>query len=99
MVETQWGEAWFKPKWNIESVISEVVFEVNGEIFRERYNTLLQEVTDSPYCIPPLRDRVIGGKPVIPSKVFEELPEGWEFDWEKDAFEWSDVNPDDPDDL
>ena len=99
MVKTDSGEVWLKPKWEIESVFSEVVFQVNGETFRKQYNTLLQEVTDSPYCIPPLRAKVIDGKPIIPRDVFEELPESWEFDWEKDAVEWSDVDPDDPDDL
>ncbi len=99
MVETQWGEAWFKPKWTIESVFKEVVFKVRGEVFREEYNTLLQEVVDNPHCVPPLQHKRVDGKQVIPADVFEELSPEWEMDWDKHNFEWADVNPDDPDDT
>lgn len=99
MARTDTGEVWLKPRWNIEPVFKEVEFKANGETLREQYNSLLQEVTDNPYCIPPLQAKVIDGEPVNPGEVFEELPEAWEFDWDKHNYEWADVNPDDPDDL
>jgi hypothetical protein len=80
------GETWLKPKWNVEPVFKDVVLQINGKTYRQQCNTLLE-------------DHLVDGKLVVPpDKIFQELPEAWEFDWDKHNYEWADVNPDDPDD-
>ncbi|MHB1766568.1 MAG: hypothetical protein ACYCUV_01800 [Phycisphaerae bacterium] len=92
-------EAWYKPKWTIEPVFKELRFLAQGMMCEMEYNSLLLEPAGNAYCVPPLRDRLVNGKRVVPDEVFEELPPDGYIDWGQHDFEWADVNPDDPDDT
>ena len=94
MVNTDSGEAWFKPQWKVEPVFREVVVMVDGKRCTYMYNTLYQRPAESggcgawPLCVD---DRV-----VVPGDVFQELDPEWMYDPDIEAYEFAEHNPEDP---
>ena len=95
MVDTNTGESWLKPRWTVEPVFREVVVEIDGRKHRYVYNSLYQQPAGEGGC--GAWPRCVDGKIVVPGDVFEELDPEWMFDPEKEAYEFAEHNPDDPD--